>query len=979
MIYASQPVDEFREGMLYHGFRLKEKRFIPEVNAQGLYFLHEQSGARLMKIAADDPNKLFNIAFMTPPSNSTGVPHIMEHSVLNGSRNFPVKSPFTVLAQGSLNTFLNAMTGYEFTTYPVSSMNIKDYFNLMHVYLDAVLFPAIYDDPRIFLQEGWHYELDDPDAEIFYRGIVYNEMKGYYSSPSSEMTYQVNKALFPDNSYAYCPGGYPEVLIDLSYEDFLDFHRIHYHPSNSFITLYGNADLNQELSFIDKNYLSQFQASDARIIFHKQDGFQAMKEVHKPYSVAEGSPERDNTYLSLNFVAGEGTDGGLRMALQVLVDALVNHQSAPVRMALQEAGLGKNVRGGLTEGLQNVVSIQLENANVEDKDRFRDIVFQVMQQVAQKGFEKEMLEGIISRREFALREGNTSNKGMMYMMNSYLYWLFGDDPFSGLQFESSLAYVKQALDTPLLENLMKQHLMDNTHSVFMVLYPQPGREAVLAAKERQRLADYKKSLDAEQIQALVKQTKDLRAYQMRQDTPEDLATIPMLALQDISPEIQWYALQEKKLQNVPVLHYEVFTNDILYSQLFFDLRVLPRELIPYARLLSAIFRQMGTTEKTFGQLDNALNINTGGFATTLQVFRQNQSEDDILPVFVAGGKVTLEKAEVYYSLLQEMILQLNLQDKERLKTLLTRHQASTRSMIENDGVNVALLRLNSYFSVKGVFEEMVNGYSYYQFITGLADHFDEQYEQIVGNLQKTASLLFSSDNLKVQLTVDKKGFEAGKNALSKFINSLPRRQVLLQAWEIQPAAANEALLSASKVQYVVQGFDFKKLGYQYDGKMRVLNQILSRVYLQNVIREIGGAYGGWAVVEPSGIFNFVSYRDPNLKETLDNYQAGLSYLKSFNADEKDMTRYIIGTIAGLDRPRTVSAQGSLAMFYYMEGISEKQLRDERMAVLSTTAEDIRNLSDMVGKVLSRNVYCVYGNEEKIRQNEGLFSSMLNVP
>lgn len=979
ILHGRQPVDAFQQGMLYHGFRLNEKRFIPEANAWGLYFLHEQSGARLMKIAADDPNKLFNIAFKTLPPNSTGVPHIMEHAVLNGSKNFPVKSPVFVLAQGSLNTFLNAMTGKERTTYPVSSMNHKDFFNLMHVYLDAVLFPRIYDDPRIFLQEGWHYQLDDPEGELVYKGVVFNEMKGAYSVPSREMYYQVNNALFPDNPYGFCTGGYPVMIPDLSYEEFLDFHRIYYHPSNSYITLYGDADLDQELAFINKNYLSKFQASDARISIEPQKAFQAMKLVQKPYSVAEGSPVEGNSYLSLNFVAGEGADTDLRMALQILMNVLVNHQSAPVRLALQEAGLGKNVQGSINPLMQTVVSIQLDHANAGDYDRFREIVFRSMQEVFEKGFEKEMLEGVINSMEFSLREGDTPNKGLMYMMMSYMEWFFRDDPFAGLQFEASLQYVKKALSSSLMEDLMKKHLMDNPHSALVVLYPEPGRESILAEAERQRLAAYRQGLSQEQTQALVEQTRELRAFQMRQDTPEALAAVPVISLGDISAEARWCPILEKNVQDVRVLHYEAFTNDILYSQLFFDLRVLPRELIPYARLLSVIFRQMGTAQKSFGQLDNALNIHTGGFGAGLQVFRINQREDDILPMFWAGGKATTNKTEMFYSLAAEMLNHLNLQDQERLKTVLARHQASHRSFMESNGVNVAQLRLNSYVSERGVFEEMVNGYTYYQFISRLANQFDELYEEIVNNLTRTAGLLFTRDNLIVQLTVDANGYEAGKAPLLELIHSLPEKQNPLHAWDLQPATANEAMLTASKVQFVVQGYDFRKLGFEYSGKMRVLDQVLSSVYLHNVIREIGGAYGGWSVVEPSGLMRFVSFRDPNLKETLDNFQAGLTFLQEFNADEKEMTRYIIGTIGDMDMPRTVSAQGSLAMRYFMEGVSHEQLREERAAVLSTTADDIRQMSELVGSVLSRGVYCVYGSEEKIRENEGLFSATLNIP
>ncbi|MEE4176306.1 MAG: insulinase family protein [Bacteroides sp.] len=978
MLLAGRPMESFNENQTYHGFSLKEKRFVPEVNAECLFFIHEQSGAQLIKIAADDPNKLFNIAFNTLPENSTGVAHIMEHSVLNGSQSFPVKSPFNVLRRGSLNTFLNAMTGSDFTTYPVASMNEKDYFNLMHVYLDATLLPRIYDDPRIFLQEGWHYEIEEPEAEIVYKGVVFNEMKGAYSSPNRELYYQSWKVLFPDNTYGNCSGGYPSEIPRLTYEEFLNFHRTFYHPSNSYITLYGNADLDKELAFINENYLSRFTRSDAVIELPMQKPFDRMKELETPYAVAEGNNIQDNTYLLMNFVAGQGINQEFNMAMEVIADALVNHESAPLRIALQEAGLGKNVSAGLKKGKQNQFLILLQNANREDRDRFREIVFQTMKEVADKGFDKEMLEGIINRKEFQLREGNTSAKGMMYMMASYINWMFDGDPFAGLEFEKPLAYVKQSLEQPILENLMEEYLIQNPHAVLVAMYPQPGLEQIHVERERQELAEYKASLSKEEIDALVQQTKELKQYQLSEDSPEALASVPMLSLEDISPEVNWYPLQEKKFRNAPVFHYEDFTNDIIYIYLYFDMRTLPQKLIPYASLLSALIREMGTETKSVGELDNALNIHTGSFWTTLDSYLQNQSDEQLLPFFLAGGKAMSDKTGTFFELAAEIINTFNLEDRERLKTILTRHQAVVERRITNDGLNFANLRLLANFNKQGIFNEMTRGISYYRFVTELNNEFDTRSDEMIARLRETASLLFNQNNISVQVTCAENNYGAFEDGFKSFLASLPNEKPVMQTWSLEYLPANEGLLSASKVQYVTQGYDFKKLGYSINGHFYVLNQILSTDYLQNKIRVMGGAYGGFSTLNPTGPLFFSSYRDPNLKETLDNFEGLPQYLENFEADDMEMTRYIIGTIAKHDQPRTPSVSGQFALWRHYENVSHEDLLKERQEILNTSAGDIRSFSTMIREILDRDVYTVYGNEEKIRENEDLFRTLVKI-
>lgn len=972
----SQTIASLEVGKTYQGFKLIEKRFVEEVNAPCFLFEHTQSGAQLFKIAADDPNKLFNVSFRTIPENSTGVAHIMEHAVLNGSKSFPVKSPFDILLQGSLNTFINAMTGPETTRYPVSSMNLTDYFNLMHVYLDAVFFPNIYTDPRIFMQEGWHYELDDVDEEIVYKGVVYNEMKGAYSSPTRELFYQVNKRMFPDNTFGVCSGGYPSEIPQLSYEEFVDFHRTFYHPSNSFIFLYGDADLMDELSFIHEEYLSDFERSDKVIGIKKQKPVEEMQVVHAPYAVPEGSSTENRTFLSLSFTAGEGTDLNLTHGLNVLASVLVNNETAPLRLALQEAGIGRNASATVLDGVENLFMISVQDAQREDLERFREIVYATMEEVKEKGFDKEDLEGVLNRNMFSYREGNTPNKGFMYMYMNSLPWLYADDPFIGLEFEQQFDYLQKALKEPLLENMMKQYLMDNSHAVLLALYPQPGLDAENARREQQELARYKASLSQAELEELVEQTHELKEFQEREDTPEAIASVPMLSLDDISDQVNWYELEQKSVDEIPVYHYNEFTNDILYVDMYFDMRVLPAGLLPYARLLSSVIRQLDTREMSYGDINNAFNIHTGGFWTYLTSFSQNRSEQQVLPYWVAGGKVAADKAEKYFELAAQTLSGFSLEDKDRLQAVLSRHKTNIERQLSNQGHNFAVMRHNSYLSASGMFDELTGGLSYVEFVRNLMSDFDGNYPEIKSRLRQTAQLLFDRKNMMVQVTCPDENYEEFHDGFTAMA-ALPATGSQPHAsWTFNYTGDNEAMISSSMVQYVVQGSDYKKMGYEYNGKMLVLSQILSRDYLQKRLRVMGGAYGGWSEISPNGTIRFVSYRDPNLKETLDNYQGIVNFLEDFDADDASMTRFIIGTISRLDQPGTPNVKGQIALRRKMEGLTKQIMEKERKEVLSTSGEDIRQFASLIRDVLAQNRYCVYGGEEKIKQHAALFQSLI---
>jgi Zn-dependent M16 (insulinase) family peptidase len=961
-----------------HGFRLVEKRFVREVNADCYYLEHIRSGARVLKIANDDPNKTFSIAFKTVPESDNGAPHILEHAVLNGSKNFPVKSPFDVLSKGSLNTFINAFTSKDFTMYPVASMNEKDYYNLMHVYLDAVFNPLIYREPKILKQEGWHYEMAEADGPVEYRGVVYNEMKGAFSNPTRELWYQVFKNLFPSSPYGFESGGYPTAIPGLDQEQFIRFHKKYYHPENSYIFLYGDSDLEKELAFIDSAYLSGYTRDENRVTIEDQAPFTSMKEVTGWYPVLEGSDTEGQTYLTLNWVAGHNTDQALNMSLDILAEVLVNQESAPVRLALQKAGIGQDVSASVSNFKQNVVQIFVQNANSGDRGRFLETVRSTLKEVAARGLDKKEVEGVINRKEFQLREGNDAQKGLTWINQTLGPWFFSGDPFVGLEYEKPLAEVKKALTTDYLEKVMVQYLIENPHCLLLALEPRPGLDKERSEATERSLQEFKKSLTKEQVAGLVGETRELIEYQKREDTPEALATIPMLGLSDIDPKARFYEVEEQRERGVPILFHEEFTNGVVYTNFYFDLRVLPREMIPYASLLSNFIGLLNTGDHTFGEINQLLNIHTGGFYTSLKTYTEEMDDSRLLPKFTVTSKSMNNKLDKLAELASEILGKTIYRDTARVKILLTRLQSQLDAEMKGNGYAVASRRLSSYISRQGLFTELTRGMEFYWFVSELTKNYENRKEEICRNLQKTAEMLFAKSNLVVSVTCGREDFERFRNHFPTLEKSLSGTAPALNEWNLKPENLREGILAPSKVQYVIEGSDFKKLGYPWNAKMRVLSQILSTDWLQSRIRVIGGAYGGWSSFSMTGSVTFNSYRDPNLKETLRNYEGTTEYLSGFRADQKTMTRYIIGTIASMDSPLTASDKGDLAVTYYFNKRRPEAIQSDRTAVLETTAEDIQRFAPLVKGILDQRTYCVYGNSDKISQDKGLFMSLVKI-
>ncbi len=969
------------KGKLAHGFRLNEITPVKELNATAFQFIHEKSGARLLYLKNDDDNKVFSINFRTPPPDSTGVPHIMEHSVLCGSRKFPVKEPFIELAKGSLNTFLNAMTYPDKTMYPIASRNDKDFINLMDVYMDAVLYPNIYNKPETLMQEGWHYELEDRDKPLIYKGVVYNEMKGAFSSPEQVLFRKIQQTLYPDTPYANESGGDPDYIPDLTQDDFIEFHKKYYHPANSYIYLYGNGDIDTHLRFLNDEYLRNFEKAEIHSDIPEQKSFTQMRRQEVYYSVSPQESTLDKTYLSLSYAIGSSTDPFLYLAFQILQYLLLGNPAAPLKKALLEAGIGKDVFGSYQNYLlQPSFSIVVKDANEKDENSFLEIVQNTLRELVSKGIDKRLAEAAINHREFKLREADFGSipKGLVYGIQCMDSWLYGEDPTIHLRFESTLEEIRKALTEPLFEQLIEKYLLNNTHCAMVMVKPKPGLAEEKDREVYEMLQAYKAELSELEIDEIINNTRELMNKQAQPDSPQDLESIPMVELSDIEPEAETLPLVEQQVSGVKVLHHPLFTNGIAYLNLWFDSSAVPVELIPYAGLLVSILGKISTENYNYEELAKEINIYTGGIDYSIQALALNGKDGEYVPKLLVRSKALVDKLPKLLELLGEVIKGTVFDDTRRLKEIIQETRSRMEMVINQSGNMMAMNRLSSYFSPAGKYTELNSGISFYHFLSNLERNFEASSQELVDNLKKASQIIFRKNSLTAGITLPEEDYGEFARLFGSFADNMPDREIPAAPFEFKEAAENEGLLTPSKVQYVAKGYSYIRKGYKYSGALQVLRTIANLDYLWNRVRVQGGAYGVSVVFTRSGMMLFASYRDPNLTETLNAYEGLTEYLSNFTADEREMKKYIIGTISRLDTPLTPQMKGERSETNYFSGITQEDIQKERDEILSTTSEDIKALTTLAADVLKNQYICVLGSESKIKQHKDLFKNLVQV-
>ena len=962
-------------------YEVKHQKVLKEMNSTGTVLEHKKTGARVFLIENDDDNKVFTIGFRTPPADDTGLPHILEHSVLCGSEKFPLKDPFVELVKGSLNTFLNAMTYPDKTVYPVASCNEKDFQNLMDVYMDAVLHPNIYHEEKIFLQEGWHYELEDAGSPLIYNGVVYNEMKGAYSSAESLLERSIQKTLFPGNCYGKDSGGDPAAIPGLTYEQFLAFHRSYYHPSNSFIYLYGDMDMGEKLDWLDKEYLGRYEhrAVDSHIAMHP--AFTEPKEEEIFYSITEDEPEEDATYLSVNTVIESELDAKLYMAFQILEYTLLDAPGAPLKQELLDAGIGQDIMGGYESGiLQPYFSVVAKGTNRDRKGEFLAVVKGTLRRLADQGINQKSLLAGINFFEFKYREADfgSAPKGLMYGLQCFDSWLYDGDPMMHLEYEETFAFLKEAVAKGYFEQLIRDYLLDNPYEAVIIVSPKKNLTAQEDEALSQQLAAKKAALPEAELSHIIYETKALKEYQDTPSTPEEMAMIPLLGREDIRKEAERFYWTEKEIGGIKVLHHNLFTSGIGYLKLLFDTSAVPQEDLYYVGLLKSVLGSVDTEHYSYSDLTSEIHMNSGGVDFSVTSYMNLADKEQFTGAFVASVRVIYDRLDFGFSILSEILAGSKLDDEKRLGEVINETRSRAKMRMESSGHSAAVSRGTSYFSSTSWYNEITSGTAYYHFLENLAKNYDQEKKSVIAKLKEVCERLFTTSNLLVNYTADDKGFAYLPEAMGQLTGKLPKGSGLRYPFAYSPENKNEGFKTASQVNYVARCGDFKAAGHRYTGALKILQVIMSYDYLWLNVRVKGGAYGCMSGFGRSGEGYFVSYRDPNLKETNAIYEGIISYLENFNVDERDMTKYVIGSISNLDTPLTPSVKGARGLSAYLSGITEEMMQAERDQVLNATVDDIRALAPIVRAILDTGSFCVVGNAEKIEANREMFGRIDNL-
>ena len=959
----------------YNGYETIEERMIADLNSKGTILRHKKTGARVILMENDEENKVFYIGFRTPPVDSTGSAHIVEHTVLCGSERFPVKDPFIELAKGSLNTFLNAMTYPDKTVYPVASCNDKDFQNLMHVYLDAVFYPNIYREEKIFRQEGWHYEMESPEDELTLNGVVYNEMKGAFSSPDDVLEREILNALFPDTSYGFESGGDPEVIPELTYEKFLDFHRRYYHPSNSYIYLYGKMDMAEKLAFLDREYLSRFDrlAVDSEVKI--QPAFAEGKEIVKNYPISEGETEEHHTYLSVSKAVGDVLDAERYIAFQILDYALCSAPGAPLKQAMIDAGIGTEVYSMFDEGVrQPYFSVIAKNADLQQKEDFLATYRRELTKLAKEGIDRKALYAGLNHFEFKHREADFGSypKGLMYGLQMLDSWLHDEKrPFIHVEANRTYAALKEKIEEGYFEDLIGECLLDNTHSAVVALVPEKGLTGKRDRELAEKLQAYKESLSAEEVTRIVAETKALKAYQEEGDTPEALSCIPHLTREDIKKEAEKYVNELHREAGVPILYHDIFTNGIGYLRLSFDCSHVPGELFPYLGLLKTMLGLIDTESYSYGELFHEINIETGGMTFVTNTYTKADLSDYTVR-FDLKAKVLFEKLPEAFRLALIMMKETKWADYKRLKELLQEIKSRMQSAMLEAGHSVSALRALSYISGAAACNEQITGVSQYRLVADLAEHFEEKKTELAGNMQRLVRILFRPENLLVDYTASREGYAMLPELAAQFKENLYTGEcdAAAERYRPVPEKKNEGFLTASQVQYVCRAGNFIKKGLPYSGALKVLRVMMSYDYLWNNVRVKGGAYGCMCSFGKSGESYFVSYRDPNLEKTVAVYAAAADYIENWQGDEEELTQYLIGAVSELDTPKSPQDRGTFSLGGYLTGLSKEKLQQERDEILSVSVDVIRSLGAHIRAFMSDDCLCVLGREDKIKAADG---------
>ena len=959
---------------VYGGFKVTKSSHIDEVCGELYELEHLKSGAKLIYLDCDDDNKVFSVMFKTLPENSTGVFHIIEHSVLCGSKKYPVKEPFVDLLKGSMATFLNALTFSDKTGYPVASCNDKDFANLMEVYLDAVFEPNCLTREEIFMQEGWHYEIEDKNGPMTYRGVVFNEMKGAYSSPDRLIIEEAGSALFPDTLYGYSSGGDPAHIPDLTYEQFKAAHKKYYHPENSYMFLYGNMDIKERLEFIDREYLSKYTRTGLRFDIPMQKPVINM-DVTAEYPITESDTEEKNSYIAFSAVVADFSEREKILAFDILISALTSTNESPLKKAVLASGIGSDLSAFIYDGVaQPYVFFELRNTEPDKKEDFLNLLTNELKKLVKNGIDKKILNAEINQAEFHLREGKQGRTpvGLLYNFDIMSTWLYGGDPAMYLEYEQAIANIRKGAEGRYFEDLIEKFILGSEHKAVVVMTPSRTIAAKQAQAEADRIEAYRKTLSDAELEALVEKNRRLVAYQQSENTPEEIATLPKLEISDVGDDITEMPCEVKEYNGRTLLYTNAFTKKIAYINYYFDLSALKPEYLPYASLYATLLGEISTAKHSAADLDAEIKTNLGSFETSVKTFTKSDNIDSVTPVFCVRSSIIESNLDDALTLVGEVIDESRL-EKNEIAKFIPQIKNDLQTSIIWSGDSYAFLRVASYCSVEGAYQERMEGISYYFFIKELCDRFDKDFDEVKTALEAVAEQL-TFDNLTIGITGE-------QSALDKFEKAAPlfRQGVSGEHYTIAPEYhGNEAFIIPSAVNFVAKGFNLIKDGFEYDESLNVLRNILSLDWLWNEVRVRGGAYGTGFSASRTGDACFTSYRDPGVKTTAETYDKTVGYLKGFAVKTPDIEKYIISTVSSYKRPICPRDLGFAAQTNWFEGRNDDMRRAGKRRVMSTTAQDIEKLSALVKKLTEKNLCAVVGNKEKIDEAGDLFTIKVSI-
>ena len=960
------------------GFVLERDETILELKARAQLYRHVRTGAQLLSVSNDDENKVFGITFRTPPTDSTGLPHILEHSVLGGSQKYPLKEPFLELVKGSLKTFLNALTYPDKTVYPVASTNLKDFYNLTDVYLDAVFFPLL--TPEHLAQEGWHYEVEEGDAQgedgpgprLRYKGVVFNEMKGAYSSPESLLGRYGQQTLYPDTPYQFDSGGDPAEITALTYAQFKAFHETYYHPSNALIFFYGDDEPLERLRLLSE-YLERFDARPVDSAIPLQTPLTAPRRFEYTYGVDAEADSSHKSMFEINWLLPENRDMNLSMALSVMSYALIGSQASPLRKVLVDSGLGEDVNGGLSGSYRQMgFSVGMQNFAAADEETITALIFATIERVATEGFDPELIEAALNSIEFSLRENNTGGapRGLSLYLRALSTWLHDGDPLAPLRYEAPLANIKQQLadDPAFLQGLIRTYLLENNHRVTVIMHPDAGYNQQLEANELARLNKAQSAMDDVALERVRAEADTLRLLQARTDAPELIEALPSLTLSDLEPANRPIPTHIEPLNGGQALVHDLFTNGILYLSCNWDMQRLPQALLPYADLFGQALTQMGTAREDYVKLSQRIGRKTGGIGASSFVSALDSSGGgpESTAWFSLGGKSTLAQAPDMLAIMQETLATVRLDNRERLRQIVLRNKARMESGLVPSGHSYVDGRLRAGFTTANWAQEQMDGIDNLFFQRSLADQIDNDYATVEANLEAVRAALIASDGMLVNATVDAAGWAQVRPVIEQFAYGLPAAAGHTQAWQPSQYPANEGLTLPAQVNYVGKGANLYDVGYRYHGSLNVISNLIRTGWLWDKVRVQGGAYGAFVgFSRQSGVFSFTSYRDPNLLDTLDVYDETAAWLRKVEISPKELTRAIIGAISSYDPYMLPDAKGRVAFRRYLLGDSDADIQRIREEILGTTVADIHAFGDVLAAAAGRSRVVVLGSAEAI--------------